>query len=84
MRSEVKYERSPPKGRIIVSSGSYVGSFEPINEAERLAERFEDRVSRAILHRLRAVFLAALGAEETQIQSSFCEAIRIAKEQKSI
>jgi tetratricopeptide (TPR) repeat protein len=59
-------------------------ALEAINEAERLAERFEDRVSGAILHRLRAVFLAALGAGETQIQSSFCEAIRIAKEQKSI
>jgi hypothetical protein len=37
------------------------------------------------LHWLRGVFLAALGAEgKTQIQSSFCEAIRIAKEQKSV
>ena len=30
------------------------------------------------------VFLAALGAEETQIEASFQAAIRIAKEQKSI
>jgi hypothetical protein len=30
------------------------------------------------------VFLAALGGDETQIEASFCEAIRIAKEQKSI
>jgi hypothetical protein len=30
------------------------------------------------------VFLAALGAEEAQIDASFCEAIRIAREQKSI
>jgi len=30
------------------------------------------------------VFLAALGAEDTQIEASFSEAIRIAKEQKSI
>jgi len=36
------------------------------------------------LHRLRGVFLAAMGAEETQIRASFCEAIRIAKEQKSV
>jgi hypothetical protein len=38
----------------------------------------------AELHRLRGVFLAALGADESQIEASFCEAIRIAKEQKSI
>jgi hypothetical protein len=29
------------------------------------------------------VFLAAVGAEETQIETFFCEAIKIAKEQKS-
>ena len=38
----------------------------------------------AELHRLRAVFLAAVGAEETQIEASMCEAIRIAKEQNSV
>ena len=36
------------------------------------------------LHRLGAVFLAAMGAEETQIEASFCKATRIAKEQKSV
>ena len=30
------------------------------------------------------VFLAAIGGEEAQIDASFCEAIRIAKEQKSV
>jgi hypothetical protein len=30
------------------------------------------------------VFLAVLGADETEIEASFCTAIRIAKEQKSI
>jgi hypothetical protein len=30
------------------------------------------------------VFLAALGAEETRIEASFREAIRIAKEQKAV
>ena len=49
-----------------------------------MAERFEQRVSFADLHRLRGVFLATLGAEETQIEASFGEAIRIAKEQKSV
>jgi hypothetical protein len=50
----------------------------------RLVERFEDRHWCAELHRLRGLFLTAMGAEETQIEASFCEAIRIAREQKSI
>ena len=59
-------------------------ALEAIKEAEVLVERFENRYWCAELHRLRGVFLAALGADETQIEASFCEAIRIAKEQKSI
>jgi adenylate cyclase len=59
-------------------------ALEGIREAEELVERFENRYWSAELHRLRGVFLAAVGAEETQIEASFCEAIRIAKEQKSI
>jgi len=35
--------------------------------------------STAELHRLRGVFLTAMGAEETHIEASFSEAIRIAK-----
>jgi hypothetical protein len=54
------------------------------DEAEALAERFENRYWSAELHRLRGVFLATLGADETQVEASFAEAIRIAKEQKSI
>src|SRR6266404_6504003 len=59
-------------------------ALEEINEAEALAERFEQHYCFAELHRLRGVFLAALGADETQIEASFCEAIRIAREQKSV
>ena len=59
-------------------------ALEAIREAAALAERFENRYWCAELHRLRAVFLAALGADETQIEASFREAIRIAKEQKSV
>jgi hypothetical protein len=59
-------------------------ALEAINEGEALAERFEQRLVFSRLHRHRGVFLAALGAEETQIEASFCEAIRIAREQKSI
>jgi len=46
-------------------------ALQAINEAEALAERFENRYWCAELHRLRAVFLAALGAEESQIEASF-------------
>src|SRR5262249_40278277 len=59
-------------------------AIEPIVEAELLIERFEDRHWYAELHRLRGVFLATLGAEESQIEASFSEAISIAKKQKSI
>jgi serine/threonine protein kinase len=59
-------------------------ALEVINEAEAMAERFEQRYYCAELHRLRGVFLAAIGAEESKIEASFCEAIRIAREQKSI
>ena len=58
-------------------------ALETIQEAEGVVERFEERGSCAELHRLRGVFLAAMGAEETRIEASFCAAIRIAREQKS-
>jgi tetratricopeptide (TPR) repeat protein len=59
-------------------------ALEAISEAEALIERFEDRSWRPALHRMRGVFLAALGAEETKIEASFCAAIGTAKEQKSV
>jgi len=59
-------------------------ALEAIREAQALAERSEERWWSAELHRLRCVFLAAMGAEEPQIETSFREAIRIAKEQKSV
>jgi hypothetical protein len=59
-------------------------ALEAITEAEAWVERSEERWWCAELHRLRGVFLATLGADETQIEASSCEAIRIAKEQKSI
>jgi tetratricopeptide (TPR) repeat protein len=55
-----------------------------IEDAEALVERFEERCWCAELHRLRGVFLAARGAEETEIEASFREAIRTASEQKSV
>jgi hypothetical protein len=59
-------------------------ALEAIREAQTLAERFEVGSWYAELQRLRGVFLAATGADEPQIKASFCEAIRIAREQKAI
>ena len=59
-------------------------ALEAIREAQGLVERSEERLWRADLHRLRGVLLTAMGADETQIEASFCEAIRTAREQKSI
>jgi tetratricopeptide (TPR) repeat protein len=59
-------------------------AIEALREAEAFVERFEERHWCAELHRLRGVFLAAMGAGKTQIEASFCAAIRIAREQKSV
>jgi hypothetical protein len=59
-------------------------ALEAIEEAEALVERSEERWCCAELHRLRGVFLTAMGAEEAQIEASLSEAIRIAREQKSV
>jgi hypothetical protein len=59
-------------------------ALEAIKEAQLLAERFESRAFDALLLHLRGVVLAAIGAEETEIESSFSEAIRVAKQQKSV
>ena len=66
------------------NEGGTAETLEATSEAEAMAERSEGRWWSAELHRLRGVFLAAMGAEETQIEASFCAAIRIAKEQKSV
>jgi predicted ATPase len=59
-------------------------ALEAIKEAQALAARSGERRWCAELHRLRGVFLAAMGAEEAQIEASFQAAISIAREQKSI
>jgi hypothetical protein len=59
-------------------------ALDAIIEAEAVVERREERWWSAELHRLRGVFLTAIGVEESQIEGSFCEAIRIAKKQKSV
>jgi serine/threonine protein kinase len=59
-------------------------ALETIREAQAMAERSAECWWCAELHRLRAVFLAAIGAEENLVEASFCAAIRTAKEQKSV
>jgi hypothetical protein len=59
-------------------------AIETITEAAVWVDRFGNRYWCAELHRLRGVFLAAMGADETQIEASLQAAIRIAKEQKSL
>ena len=59
-------------------------ALEAITEAEAVIEKFENRYWCAELHRLKGVFLTAMGADEAQIEASFRAAIRIAKEQKSV
>jgi hypothetical protein len=55
-----------------------------INEAEAFVERTEARCGSAELHRLPGVFLTAIGADETEIEASFCAGISTAKQQKSV
>jgi hypothetical protein len=59
-------------------------ALEAIKEAEKVVEISEAHWWDAELHRLRGVFLAALGSNESQIEASFQAAIRIAKQQKSV
>jgi predicted ATPase len=65
-------------------AGRVSEALEAITEAEAWAERSEERWWCAELHRLRGAFLVAIGANETQIEASFCEAIKIARQQKSV
>jgi serine/threonine protein kinase len=71
------------KGETLYLADRTAEALKAIKEAEALAERFEQRCWSADLHRLRGVFLAAIGADEAQIEASFCAAIETAKEQKS-
>jgi hypothetical protein len=72
------------KGEALHLSDCTFEALGAISEAETLVERSGERGWCAELHRLRGVFLAAIGADEAQIEASFCEAVRIAKEQKSV
>jgi predicted ATPase len=81
--------RGLPFVLVLKAEALYLGNrifeaLEAIMEAEGLAERLEERLWRAELHRLKGVFLTAMGADEAQIEASFCAAISTAKQQKSV
>jgi len=59
-------------------------ALEAITEVEELIEKFENRYWCAELHRLGALFLAAMGVDEAQIEASFQAAINTARQQKSV
>ena len=59
-------------------------ALEAIKEAQAIAAKSGEGMWCAELHRLRGVFLAALGAEDAEIENSLCAAISTAKQQKSI
>jgi serine/threonine protein kinase/tetratricopeptide (TPR) repeat protein/endogenous inhibitor of DNA gyrase (YacG/DUF329 family) len=59
-------------------------ALEAIKEAESMIERSEERWWSAEIYRLRAVFLVGIGADRTEIEASLCQAIRTARQQKSI
>ena len=59
-------------------------ALQAITEAESLVESTGGHYISAELHQLRGVFLAAMGADDTQIETSFREAISTARQQKSV
>ena len=59
-------------------------ALEALRKAEAILTRTGEGHWRAEHHRLHGVLPAAIGADETQIEASFREAIRIAKGQKSV
>ena len=72
------------KAEALHSADCVSEALEAVTEALAWVERSEERWWSAELHRLRGVFLATLGADEAQIEASFCAAISTAKQQKSV
>ena len=74
------------KAEALHAAGRTPDALDAIKEAEAVVEKSGSgrRNWSAELHRLRGVFLGAIGGDETQIEDSFRAAIRTAKEQKSI
>jgi serine/threonine protein kinase/tetratricopeptide (TPR) repeat protein len=72
------------KAEALYLAGRTPEALKEIEMAEILAEKYEVRAWCAEQRRLRAVFLAAMGADATHIEAAFCAAVRTALGQKSI
>ena len=72
------------KSEALHFAGRTAEALQAIKEAEAAAERSEQLWWNAELHRLRAVYLGRLGAEDARIHEAFREAIRAAMQQKSV
>jgi predicted ATPase len=72
------------KAEVLHLAGRTPEALETIGEAEAVGERRRERWWSADLQRLRGVFLAALGADEAQIEAAFRQAIDTARQQKSV
>jgi serine/threonine protein kinase/tetratricopeptide (TPR) repeat protein len=72
------------KAEALYLAGLTFKALETLTEAEEVVQRSEERYWCAELHRLRGVFLAAVGHDQIQIETSFRVAIKTAQEQKSI
>ena len=72
------------KAEALYLAGRTSEALEAIKKAEAFAQRSSVRCWSAELHRLRGVFLTALDAKEVEIEASFCAAVRVAREQKSV
>ncbi|MBV8901970.1 MAG: hypothetical protein JOY92_17860, partial [Verrucomicrobia bacterium] len=71
------------KAEALFLAGRVSEALEAIREAETVVGKFEERWWCGEVHRLRGIFLATSGAEEAQVEASFCDAIQTAKRQKS-
>jgi predicted ATPase len=71
------------KAEVLHFTDCLAEALKAIREAEKLAEISGEYWWSAELHRLRGVFLAAMGADDTEIEAAFHESIRVAKQQKS-
>ena len=71
------------KAEALYLEGRFFEALKAISDAEAMAERFEEHWWCAELHRLRGVFLTAMGADSAAIDASFQAAINTAKQQKS-
>jgi hypothetical protein len=72
------------KAEALYVAGRTSEALEALDEAEGFAQGSSARCWSAELRRLRGVFLTALDAEEAKIDDSFCAAVRVAREQKSV